>query len=453
MKHLSVFQLLAITTLIVVTGVVFTAWRWYVLFDAFRGMSSEINVGAPAPAKRSLPLLKDLTPPSAIVSEIGNLVSTPFPFPPTKPELTSISKLQKLAEKLPGGGIDPKIEIDLLRRLSTGLASIPVFDSKTDDYDFERGSMNFRETREAARYWYFLGRLQAAGGRGRQALNSMLGVALLARLIDPLHPSEGALIARMISCACQGIAATGLIEIAPNLSLTHAELSAAIKQLERLEEGMPIVDVFDAERRNMIEMSRFVLKKAAAGNAAFKRQEPLARLFADERPLEPYFKQLFLPMMDAARLPFKDAYAKMKAHSEVLEKFQAGITNPNRIIGYLLTPQRLFIEMVFAVSIPNLAQAFANDFKSRQGLRGAAIALGVHAYHTQLGRWPTSLAEVETWLGHSFQNDLFSGEPVRFKVGEPPRIFSVGRDLAPDTDDDMVFVPLAGLETRAESGN
>lgn len=435
-------------------GCGWTAWRWYRLhrafFDTNLAASAAVAPAKPAPKKPIPSFMEGLKAPEACLASINPLFLPPY-FNDGIQE-TLPDDIRHFARRaFPQTRREGTFETALLQRVSEALASFPIADLGRIDFNPDRPAPDYREVRGASRYWYLIGRILGEDGAHSEAVRVMLGVALLARITEPLSLTDMPMLRRMIACSIKKTAGRGLVALARlDLRLPRAEVGEILSHCSRLEQGLEFGDLFISEIRSLQELGQHMTRKAEAGDALALRKRPIADLLTDERRMERFFQTMVQPLIDATKRPFAVGNPEFQAHSNLLEsKLSEVSTNrTERILRHLFSPEAYFFEELLYQTIPMSTKAFGVDIESRQFLRGGGIAVAVRAFRTETGRWPERLDEVASWAGRALPNDLFTDAPLTWETAPQPMLWSPGKDLKPRTDDDLLFIAPASEKRR-----
>lgn len=407
----------------------------------------------PANARPLTPaILYGLKPSPALKKKLPELVSTLFastasgaPAIRVVPIDRARRAAQAHAELNPG----PDRQLDLFKRVTDGLAALPpTIPGPISPSALSPQLPAFDDIRDAAHFWYVIARLQADRGNQRQAIWTLLGVALLGRLLDPVQITQipFANIGRAITADCRRTAAAGLIEIAPSLSLPREDLQAVIDLLSQLGEGLPIALVAEQQIFFPFFVSQAMVKEMTGGIRLGSRLEPILRLLGDEQGLKPYETILLKGWRQALSKPWGEMRRLVAAHEKAVIAWRDALKWPGpRWLAWLFQPGKAQIELLLAKIEAPFTTFLLQDYEGRQCLRGAGAVLSVLAFKRQYDRWPSGWSELESWLGMKMPNDLYTDGPLGYSFANPPRIFSPGPDLATGTSDDLVFMPLPAV--------
>lgn len=403
----------------------------------------------PANARPLIPsILYGLKPTPKLKGTLLELVSTPFASSTATdtPKTVSLDRARKAAQAHPELNPGPDKQLDLFKRVSDGLAALPpTIPGPISPSALSPQLPAFDEIHDAARFWYVIARLQADRGNHRQAIWTLLGTALLGRLLDPVQITQMpfANLGRTVTADCRRIAAAGLIEIAPSLSLPREDLQAVLDLLGRLGEGLPIGTVAEQQIFFPFLVARAMSKEMANGIRFGSRLETIFRLFGDEERLKPYETILLNGWRQALSKPWSEMRRLVAVHEKVVVAWRDSLSSPGpRWLAWLFQPGKAQIELLLADLQAPFTRFLLQEYEGRQCLRGAGAVLAVLGFKRQHDRWPSGWAELEAWLGMKLPNDLYTSGPLGYSFANPPRIFSPGPDLATGTTDDLVFLPL-----------
>jgi hypothetical protein len=451
MKKLEWYHWIIIVAGIFIFAVVYQGYRIVNMALDFQVISLMVNDegGAPAggpPARRpSPPLVAALTPPPVVKQlDLGSLVSSPFPESYRQPALVPIEKIREIMSGIPEDwqASFARHVPSLIEAQITSLPTPPPIPARVSLF---APSHDFRTVRESIRCSYALARMMAASGKHLQALQTMGGIFLAAHLLEADSPNGIPLIAKMIGIALRNIGSIGLLEVAPTLELPGEVIGPWVRHLNRLAQQNPSIELaFLYESRlvpsvfNAEALAEFVRK-----NPGKRSPRTLIHALAQKKLHDEYHQVLYAPGIEAAKLPYPDAMTKTKMMVEKSEEIAGRMSRIGpHWIGYAIQPERFFLDVFYSIAVPNVNRALEQDFQCRQKMNGALTTLALCSFRRDQGRLPATLAELQTWVGTTFPDDLFGKGPLQFSRTGPKILFSVGPDSKPDTADDLVFYPL-----------
>jgi hypothetical protein len=251
----------------------------------------------------------------------------------------------------------------------------------------------------------------------------------------------------MISCAVRGICSGGLLEAAPRLGFKKPEAVRALEHLETIEnKAVSIFRPIESELSLLPGVGKTMQAAIESGEAKrrFGRNPTYLAAVLTNQSL---YKQVYGPYIEiikrARTLPFSQANAEFQKIGPILEEMSEKTRNLGpQTLGYLFRPARYVMELLFAISIPNVKKAYEQDRLSWNRTRGTMIAIALFAYKEENGAFPASLTELEKWLGRTIPQDLFAENPFQYKGGAEPTLMSPGPDLIPGNKDDILFLPV-----------
>ena len=447
---------------ILVLAVLWSPWgyQWMTLHLAWGQFAALIDPGNARPLTPTI--LYQLKPSPALKKKLPELVSTPFASTASGSaiKVVSIGQARKAAQAHAELNPNADRQLDLFKRVTDGLAALPpTVPEPISPSALSPQLPAFEEIHDAARFWYVIARLQADRGNQRQAIWTLLGVALLGRLLDPVQVTRMpfADIGRPIIADCRKLAAAGLIEIAPTLSLPREDLQAVLDLLWKLEEGIPVATVAEQQVFFPFLVSQAMVREMAGGIRFGPQLAQVFRLFGDEQRMKPYEAIFLSQWRQALAKPWKERLPLVAAHEKAVTAWRQALQFPGpRWLAWLFQPGKARIELLLARTPTPFTGFLLLDNEGRQCLRGAGAVLAVLAFKRQFDRWPSGWPELEAWLGMKLPPDLYTSGPLGYAPpvlggGTPlfgglfsssPRIFSPGPDLATGTADDLVFLPL-----------
>ncbi len=407
------------------------------------------------PSRLSVGFIASLTPPQHWDQALGaGWFDIWAPAGKVKP----VTEIATALAQIPGLAA---IEAEICRRTLHDLASPPATPPNKFPSSLASPIVNFRELREAARFWQGLARLQAAQGRDQEALTTLLGVLLMANHAEARDPQGLTLIARMITCAVRNIAAAGLIDVLPAQKLTRARAIEMIARIEAIEAALaPISQSFAFERSmlpSMAEQMRLAINQGQ-GQAMFGRNPVhLAARLAQPGLLDSFLDPLYQPLMNAATGPYPQIVAQAPVWAQRNQVLTNRFSTPGwHWFGYLWNPEYAFLDLLVGISFPNMSKALQQEFMSRQRVRGVAAAYGVTAYRTECGTWPANLAALASWTGHpGICFDLTGHCELQYVIQKngDVRLSAAGEDAQVNTGDDIIFLPTVTVpQTLPPSG-
>jgi len=240
----------------------------------------------------------------------------------------------------------------------------------------------------------------------------------------------------MIAIALRNYGNIAIVEMAGDLNMPAARLKSWVGMMLKLEKAMVSMGrAITAEK--MLIPSAFHPKNMKKGNY-------LAQAMNNPELQKKYLDPFFNPLIEACDKPYSEAKATFSQKKLEIQKIGDKVMTPGlHHIAHFFAPEDLFMQLMMSIATPNMKSALEQDFRSRQILRGAIAALALRAYQIEHKNMPESLQALETWLGTSLPTDIFSEKPLVYSKNGKKLLSSVGPDEQPDTDDDLVFMPVS----------
>lgn len=427
------FKYIGLTMLAIILIFVFQAIRIGFMFFDFKESMRTINGSSSSgPVKRADPpdLLVGLTVPAGMTingENVSDLKSRSYP--------QNLVADDKIADQLKTISSDQfaSFRNEILKRVFKQAKNLPEPPEITFPLDMEEPTLNFREIRETARYWYFMGRSFMSRKDYEAGLASFCAISMLAHLSETYPKTGSSLITRMISIAIRNIGNTGILETVARIQLPSKRLLQWEKVFLNLEKSIPGLErAFICEKQ--VIPSIFHAKNTSSNSM-------LARKMRDESLQKKYLDPFYDPLIAACKMPFAKATQISNQKGNEIEKLTVDIFSPGSI-QYFFWPEEFVMQILMTITIPNFRKVFEQDFRHRNIFRGVVVMLGIQAYRNEFNKFPESLDAVEKWQKFKLPSDIYSGQPFKFNPDSGKKLFSVGEDGKADTDDDMVFMPL-----------
>lgn len=428
----------ALGALLGIAFVVQTA-RIVMLFQSAAGGMSSISGSAPAgptapkPSRLPLPgLVSGLTRPAEWPDISSSLISAPFSEygGGLVPLEESLSSIEKMAPE-----IEQRFEKALPSRLMAALKDLPQPPEIPEVLIISAPTPDFRTIRETSRYWYLMSRWFFSKDKHETALAIGVANLLLAHTVETENIAGASLISRMIAIALRNIANAGILEMSDRIDIPAARMKSWTAAMLRLHDNMP-----GMERAWMCEKK---LIPSVFHPSNIPNRNRLAEAMCDPRRQKKYIDAFFDPLIEACKMPYREAMEASRQKQKEVEKLQR-ITEPGvHYLGYFFMPEDFFMQFMMSMAIPSFKKAFDQDFRSRQIFRGCIIAVALRAYRLENQSLPDSLATLEKWLGKSLPADIYTDKPMIYNKTGNKTLYSAGPDGQPDNADDLLFMPLA----------
>lgn len=420
---------ITVTVISLIMG--FQAVRIGMMFIGFRDMKKEMNNSEPVKKLPHPEIMRGLTLPEEVKNMDGSLIPSLYGSH-QKPLLNR----DEYARQLNGitENSRAKLESELLQRVNSMIKRLAEAAETPEVIDFKAPMHHLSEVRKTARYWYYAGRLSAAENKFTAALSCFTGTLILAHQMETDSAETGAsLINRMVASAIRRIAATGLLETIPDLTLAAADLKRWLSMLMLIEAKIPdFVRVIRCEKLTIPSAFHAKNSPPNTGMAAAMRDGDLHKSYLDPA---------IDPIIEACNKPYSELMRVASEKGYELEEMQANLFSFSSL-KYYFYPQGFMMKLLMTMALPNFKSAIQQDILTRQILRGAIIALAIKTYQREFGRMPESLEEMEKWLRIKFPLEIYSNKSFNFQSSGRKVLFSAGEDGKPSTDDDLVFVPL-----------
>ncbi len=312
---------------------------------------------------------------------------------------------------------------------------------------FIKTDAEFSKFYEESLLWYLTGRVLMTKKQPAQAFRAFTGIIDLAVAYENIrfaHPDKER---RFKSCILREIAYSAIIEAAPELFSEKETLLKGLQRLKNLEDCfLPIRKVLAFDKRVPIAFGAQLDREVSGKTAEAKYKvdmTKLAEIFGDKAAMEKILDPLYDPLIKALEQPYAQAQRSFNSFNAKYAEIFGPISpeSPFAPVRIMVSPDNFFKMALLDGFSENLPFHVLIDLKARQLSQGAQAALALYVFKTEGGSWPSSLKELQTWLGQPLPLDLVRGIPLRYKVGDPPHLASIGRDGRAGTPDDLVFVP------------
>ena len=318
-------------------------------------------------------------------------------------------------------------EISLLRSeirsvAENGIETIPETPVITEKLDIRVPSPPYKEARNTLRYWYLCGRYFHAIKDDATALNLNLASLVLLKHIENSGEDSVYLITGAMSTTFANMVSNALLEITSELVLPADLLKTRLKELYQLYgKRSPITYFMLGEKRFLPAVSPVIFNENMT-----------------EKYVETYYREL----IKAYETSYSEAIKTAKEKGKLIGPQEMNLeTIVLSLVKAVFRPKNFCAEFLASMCNANYERTFEYDFKSRQLANGALVALTLRCYELEKGRLPDSLQELENWFGLPMPNDVYTNAPMQYNPKSNKVLFSVGSDLTPDTNDDLVFVP------------
>ena len=436
METKSTLKLVGIFFLLILLVIFIQGIRIAFMARDFKGSMKVLNNLNAGPGAERLPLpdfAQGLTKPV----KIKNYDSDKLPnlFGNYKKPSPKLSYIAEFLEILPA---DFRLETGkkLLRRVSNKLNALPELMKVPETINIGAPINNFKELRNVARYWYFLGCSLAESEKPNEAMACFTAITTLSYIMEAGdNETSMTLINHMIAVALRKLAASGIIQTARHLKLSLSDTQNWTSRLIKLENKIPDLTRAIQYEKQLLP-SIYDPQDPTLSRSTFKTLSNNKDLH--KKYLDPYYD----PLVKALEA---DSYAKGK---EVFDKITHKIIPLQEkvfsasSIKYFFSPDDLLIQLFLVVCYPNFAKALEQDYLSRTALRGAIVVLALQSYKQAWKVLPENLQELENWIKIKMPNDAFTQKPFIYNPKSGKILFSPGPDLKENTDDDMIFIPI-----------
>ena len=317
----------------------------------------------------------------------------------------------------------------------------------SDTVVFSKSGVAFEEIHDEAIKWYVAGKYLIHKGLVKDARAIFLGILDLAVAFENNRLSHPDKARRMQTCYLIEIAAVGLIENADQLVENKADLFTILSKLQnQIDRMAKISDVMAFDKQIPLAFGQQIAKEESDGKTQIRygRRLPLlSALFGDKKELKTYLDPLYNPLIVALANPYEKAQRAFNPFNAKYKQIFSNLDSESNLAIFknLLFPDQFSRLALLGIFTDNLPFYVLLDVKARQLIEGAKAALIIHAFKKENGKWPASLKELETWFGKPLPQDLIRSQPLQFTAGNPPEVFSIGRDGKSKTVDDLYFVP------------
>lgn len=334
----------------------------------------------------------------------------------------------------------PKNYADFASKLPRAvLAELDAADISRPEFEvpaYDVPMPNLKEYRHTSRFWGDLGRLMLDEGKENSALALAAGILLLSHNLDR-SPETGALIlSRMISIAIRNIGNSLLLEQANQTQMSAKQIKGWILRFQKLRQGLlPLSDAYKTEAKFYEIAGKFLVANGYYSGRI---------LLNNKKAFDKFAEKTTDKLMEVDKLPYSKqsaVYDEVATHFDGL--FEDLKIGPSLIMNVLLSPSKMIVKNFGFNFFPNFNRAYQSQAKTEQLADGAIAVLIIKAYEAENKAFPESLQQVEDWYGEKLPRDIFADmAPLQFNKEGPKQLFSVGPDMTPNTDDDLVFMPL-----------
>lgn len=361
------------------------------------------------------------------------LLITETPYDSSKPA-TLEDVIKEVKNHLPRNHVDfqaklPQIIVNELNELDT---SIPEFELP----GYEGAIPQYREYRYTSRFWADIGRLMLYEGQENSAFAISAGILLLAHKLERDPESGSLLLTRLIGMTVRNIGNGLLLEHANKTKLSANELKLWISRYQKLRKAvLPLYDSCKAEARFYEVAGNFLKSKGFYSGKM---------LLNNKKAFEKINEKIIYKYIESDNLPYSE---KIEIFREV-DDYLYGLHDLQKvsyssILDAIISPSNLVAKLFAAYFTPNFRKSYETLAKTLQCADGALTTLIIKAYMAEKNDLPDSLAQLEGWYGEKLPGDIFADmAPMHYSKTGPKRLFSIGPDMEPDTDDDLVFYPL-----------
>lgn len=336
---------------------------------------------------------------------------------------------------------------NLVSHIASSDVSSEHFPPASDTVVFSKAEVTFEEIHNEALKWYMAGRYLAENGRGKDAIAVFTGIFDLAIAYENKRLSHPDKARRRQSCFLIEIAAVGFIENAARLIENKSDLMTLLEELNKRSNRMAkIQHVLAFDKKIPFAFGQQIAKEEAEGKteAKYGRKLPVtAALFSDQKGLHGYLDLLYDPLIESLEHPYAVAQRAFNPWNTNYAKIFSNLEFESTwsLLSNLLFPGEFLRIALLASFAENIPFHVLLDIKTRQLIEGAKATLIINVFKKETGKWPASLKELEDWFEGKLPQDLIRNQPMQFFAGDPPKLFSIGRDGRAKTADDLVFVP------------
>jgi hypothetical protein len=289
--------------------------------------------------------------------------------------------------------------------------------------------------RDTSHYWYLMGRWFMNKERHETAIAIAIAGILLAHEVETGDIIGLSITVRGMANYMRNIANTALLEMPDRLNIPSARLKIWANVLLRLHNAA-----------TALEKVCLCAKKAipsAFHSNNLKVGDRLSEVINDSRSQQE-IAAYFDPIIAASSRPFRDAIEIVNKKDEEVEELHRIVAPGLHYISYFLNPEDLMTKYIMSMALPRFKDLFERDFRAQQIFRGTVVVMALRAYQLEHDALPDSLAALETWFGKSLPiTDLYSNKPMVYNKSGSRILASTGADGQPDTNDDLVFMPVS----------
>ncbi|NLI78395.1 MAG: hypothetical protein GX442_18400 [Candidatus Riflebacteria bacterium] len=299
---------------------------------------------------------------------------------------------------------------------------------------------------DMGRLLHALALYQAATGRCRTAVRTILVGLLIAHHVENLPGQPITLMGKMVGIILRGRMGSALLDVIPGTRLTREECRRLVAWLQEAERRKPTLYLQSwAERQAVRNLAAHAFRGLAA-HPGHPVPHWYLQAYAKRRLLDSILADLYDQRLAALQASYSAAVAGLDAAAKNLAAWQKRTSTPGvHWVLYLLQPERFMLEHELSrMTGVKMTAILQQEYASDEALRGAQVAVALQSFQAEQGRWPADLPALEGWLGLPLPPDAYTDRPHPYEVASHPRLFSVGPDAVAGTPDDLTFVPVWG---------